>query len=290
MRNLDVKDRGLEIDKGQAGLPHTQQPRRAEGEAPGRGRYRGWESIIRAHWLHSSWCFWLDRRDSDLWCCNHNKGLSWAVRDGCRTISKNPLLQECQGRGQGFERGDSRFHKKSVKDRLYYHPSLLEGYTSCRLIPLDKNPGIRPTGVGEVLRRIVGKNVSGFLKEEIKETADPFQVCAGHSADSETVIHAMSQVFVEEGTDGILLIDAGNAFNQMNRSVALHNIRITCKEMSLYIINTYRSPSRLFIADVYDVYSDVYSLNFSFFSFCFVLFHLFIYWYLPPQGRRSTPL
>ena len=131
--------------------------------------------------------------------------------------------------------------------KIAYHPSLLEGYTSCRLIPLDKNPGIRPIGVGEVLRRIVGKNVSGFLKEEIKETAGPFQVCAGHSADSETVIHAMSQVFVEEGTDGILPIDAGNAFNQMNRSVTLHYIRITCKEMSLYIINTYRSPSRLFI-------------------------------------------
>ena len=33
----------------------------------------------------------------------------------------------------------------------------------------------------------------------------------------------------------------------MNRSVALHNIQILCKEMALYIINTYRSPSRLFI-------------------------------------------
>lgn len=32
-------------------------------------------------------------------------------------------------------------------------------------------------------------------------------------------MHAMSQVFVEERTDGILLIDVSNAFNQMNRSV-----------------------------------------------------------------------
>ena len=58
--------------------------------------------------------------------------------------------------------------------------------------------------------------------------------------------------FAEEETDGILLIDASNAFNQMNtcRSVALHNIRIACPEMSLYIIKTYciyRKSSRLFI-------------------------------------------
>ena len=131
--------------------------------------------------------------------------------------------------------------------KIGYHPSLLEGYTSCRLIPLDKNPGIRPFGVGEVLRRIVGKTIAGFLKEEIKKAAGPVQVCAGHSEGSEAAIQAISEAFVEEGTDGILLIDASNAFNQMNRSVALHNIQITCKEMSLYIINTYRSPSRLFI-------------------------------------------
>ena len=131
--------------------------------------------------------------------------------------------------------------------KIAYHPSLLEGYTSCRLIPLHKNPGIRPVGVGEVLRRIVGNTIAGFLKEEIKEAAAPLQVCAGHSTGSEAAIHAMSQVFGEEGTDGILLIDASNAFNQMNTSIALHNIQVTFKEKLLYIINTYRSPSRLFI-------------------------------------------
>ena len=85
------------------------------------------------------------------------------------------------------------------------------------------------------------------MKEEIKEAAGRLQVCAGPSASSEAAIHAMSQVFVEEGIDGILLIDASNAFNQRNKSVARHIIQITCEEMSLYIINTNRSPSRLFI-------------------------------------------
>jgi hypothetical protein len=57
----------------------------------------------------------------------------------------------------------------------------------------------------------------------------------------------MSHGFDEEGTDGIILIDATNAFNQMNRAVAMHNLQLTCNKMSMYIINTYRSPSRLFI-------------------------------------------
>ena len=132
--------------------------------------------------------------------------------------------------------------------KFNYHPSLLEGYTVCRLITLDKNPGVRPIGVGEVLRRIIGKTTSAMFKEETKEAVGALQVCAGHSAGSEAAIQAMNQIFNEEGADGVLLIDATNAFNQMNRAVAMHNIRINCKEIALYIINTYRSPSRLFIS------------------------------------------
>ena len=39
-------------------------------------------------------------------------------------------------------------------------PSYLDAFTACRLIPLDNNPGIRPIGVGEMLRRFVDKLVS----------------------------------------------------------------------------------------------------------------------------------
>ena len=76
-----------------------------------------------------------------------------------------------------------------------------------------------------MLRRIIGKTTALFLKEEVKSAAGPLQVCTGHSAGAEAAIHTMSQVFDEEETDGILLIDATNAFNQMNRAVAMHNVK-----------------------------------------------------------------
>ena len=36
-----------------------------------------------------------------------------------------------------------------------------------RLIPLNKMPGLRPIGVGEVLRRIIGKVVMCALKSDV---------------------------------------------------------------------------------------------------------------------------
>ena len=35
----------------------------------------------------------------------------------------------------------------------------LSAFLACRLIPLDKTPGLRPNGVGEVIRRVAEKVV-----------------------------------------------------------------------------------------------------------------------------------
>ena len=83
--------------------------------------------------------------------------------------------------------------------------------------------------------------------KEIKEAAGPLQTCAGHNSVAEAAIHGTNNIFNEEGTDAILLIDASNAFNKMNRLVAMHNIQLTCPAMSTYIINTYRNQPILFI-------------------------------------------
>ena len=98
-------------------------------------------------------------------------------------------------------------------------------FTSSRLLALDKNPGVRPIGVGEVLRRIVGKTISNHCRQEIKDCAGPLQTCAGHGAGAESAIHAMRKIFQQEETDGVLLIDATNAFNCLNRAAAMHNIQ-----------------------------------------------------------------
>ena len=43
----------------------------------------------------------------------------------------------------------------------------LEAFLACQLIPLNKLPGIRPIGIREVLRRIMGKTVMMVLKKDV---------------------------------------------------------------------------------------------------------------------------
>ena len=56
----------------------------------------------------------------------------------------------------------------------------------------------------------------------------------------------MRTIFEDPTTEGIILVDASNAFNSLNRRVALHNIQISCP-FSRILINTYRIPSRMII-------------------------------------------
>ena len=39
-------------------------------------------------------------------------------------------------------------------------PKSVEALMACQLILLDNNPGLRPIGIGEMLRRMIGKAVS----------------------------------------------------------------------------------------------------------------------------------
>ena len=129
----------------------------------------------------------------------------------------------------------------------FIDPSTLVAYTSCRLIPLDKCPGIRPIGIGEVVRRIIGKAVMTIVKHDLQHAVGTTQLCAGQDAGCEAAVHAMEQIFVDEDTEAMILVDASNAFNCLNRQVTLLNCGAICPALSHILVNTYRNYSCLFV-------------------------------------------
>ena len=113
--------------------------------------------------------------------------------------------------------------------------------------PLEQNPGLRPIGVGEVLRRIIRKSVANVLKSDVKHSVGSLQLCAGQDAGSEAAVHAMHRIFDQEESEAVLLIDASSAFNSFNRKVFLHNVKVICPSISTFVENCYQAPSCLFV-------------------------------------------
>ena len=71
------------------------------------------------------------------------------------------------------------------------HPDNLSAFVACQLIPLNKCPGVRLIGEGEVPRRIIAKVVLSLFRWDIKDAAGPLQVCAGQEGGCEAAIHAL---------------------------------------------------------------------------------------------------
>jgi hypothetical protein len=128
----------------------------------------------------------------------------------------------------------------------YVDPAALEALLANRGVALNKDPGIRPIGVGEMLRRIIGKAVLEVFGMDVQKGSGPLQLCAGQSAGVEAGIHAMRKMF-ESDSEGALFIDAENAFNKVNRAASLHNVQYLCPPLKYILANFYRKPSRIFL-------------------------------------------
>ena len=129
----------------------------------------------------------------------------------------------------------------------FVDPKSLSAFVACRLIALDKCPGVRPIGIGETAQRIIGKAILTTIGEDIKEAAGPLQLCAGQEAGCEAAVHAMRQMFESPDAEAAILVDATNAFNSLNRESALRSIQHLCPSLSTILINTYREDVHLYI-------------------------------------------
>ena len=101
----------------------------------------------------------------------------------------------------------------------FVDPTGLDAFTACRLVALDKCPGIRPVGMGEVVRRIIAKAVLAAAGPQVQDA----------------------------NIGAVLLVDAMNAFNSLNRQVTLQNVLRLCPSIALAKVNTYRADAQLFV-------------------------------------------
>ena len=92
-----------------------------------------------------------------------------------------------------------------------------------------------------------------ILKHDVIDVSGSLQVYAGLKCGSGAEIHAMRKMFEACDNDTVLLINASNAFNSLNRSAALHNKRILT--LATFAINTYREPARLFMTGCKEIKS-----------------------------------
>lgn len=125
-------------------------------------------------------------------------------------------------------------------------PNSIKSLTACRLVPLNKNPGVRPIGICEVLRRIISKAILSVTRQHIQNTVGTYQLCAGIESGCEAAVHAINELYNNENSQGILIVDANNAFNSLNREAAILNIQRICPIFSKIVNNMYRNEANLY--------------------------------------------
>ena len=102
---------------------------------------------------------------------------------------------------------------------------VVSAFLACCLIALDKFPGVRPIGICKTVRRIIAKAVLHTIKYDLQEETGYQQLCAGQVSAIEAAFHAMKSSFESNDTEAVPLVDTSNAFNSLNRQLALHNAR-----------------------------------------------------------------
>ena len=74
-----------------------------------------------------------------------------------------------------------------------------------------------------------------------------YQLCLGQKCGIEYAIHTLRDQYSKTSADAVLLIHAENAFNPLNRKLALKNIENACPFLLTAIKNSNSNPSKLFV-------------------------------------------
>ena len=98
-------------------------------------------------------------------------------------------------------------------------PEITAPMRAVRIIAISKTDGgIRPIGIGEVIRRAITRTLAKVIKEDVKIATGSVQ-CSGLPGACEAAIKATETAYQNGKT--ILIMDAQSAFNNLSRSKTL---------------------------------------------------------------------
>ena len=83
--------------------------------------------------------------------------------------------------------------------------------------------------------------------KDVQAAAGSYQLSAGQMSGCEAAVHAMRKLFQDPDTEGVLLVDAKNAFNTLNRQAAMWNVKVLCPSLGPTVINIHRFHGELFV-------------------------------------------
>ena len=69
----------------------------------------------------------------------------------------------------------------------------------------------------------------------------------GAARPSSANASALTSNFSKSETEGVLLVDVSNVFNEFNKQFALFNMYVECPAMSMFLIYLYRKPEYLLL-------------------------------------------
>ena len=85
------------------------------------------------------------------------------------------------------------------------------------------------------------------IQIDVLDVAGSMQLCAGQITSTEAAVHAVRSYFDTDDCEVLLLVNASNAFNILNRQTALRNIRSLCPSLFTVLINAHKAESGLYV-------------------------------------------